>query len=662
MKERIEELRKLLKQYNYEYYVLSKPTVSDQEYDSLMHELIDLENEFPEFQDENSPTKRVGGYVASEFEKITHRKQMLSLADIFTEEEVRTFDRRIRETLKKDKIEYMCELKIDGLAMSILYENGKMVYGATRGDGLTGEIVTENVKTIKSIPITIDEKQSLEVRGEVYMPRKSFERLNEKAKKEGTIPFANCRNAASGSLRQLDSRICAKRGLDMFMYTFVDADKFGITKQSEALDYLEQKLGLRTNPERKICQGVQEVLAFIESIAKKRDSLAYDIDGIVIKVNDMSVYDKIGFTSKTPKHSIAYKFPPEEVVTTLEDIIFTVGRTGKITPNAVLTPVKVAGSTISRATLHNEDFILEKGIKIKDKIIIRKAGDVIPEVARCLPERRIGEEKDFKMIETCPVCGSKLVKHEGEVAHYCDNPLCDARNVEAIIHFASRNAMDIEGLGEASAELFYNLGLIKNISMIYSLKEKEEELITLDGFGKKSISNLFNAIEKSKSNSLERLLFGLGISNIGQKTAKMLAKEFKSLERLQQATYEELISLKDIGDIVANSILDYFKKEENQKLINELLTNNLNTTYLGKEENTNSPFKNKTIVLTGSLTSFTREELTEKLEDLGAKVSSSVSSKTDYVILGENPGSKYEKAKQLNIKILNEEDLKELLS
>lgn len=661
MKDRIEELRKLLKQYNYEYYVLSKPTVSDQEYDTLMHELIDLENEFPEYQDENSPTKRVGGYVASEFEKITHRKQMLSLQDIFTEEEVRAFDKRIRETLKTDKVEYICELKIDGLAMSILYEDGKMVYGATRGDGVTGEIVTENVKTIKSIPITIDEKNTFEVRGEVYMPRKSFERLNAMAEKEGTIPFANCRNAASGSLRQLDSRICAKRGLDMFMYTFVDADKFGITKQSDALNYLEKTLGLRTNPERKVCVGVEEVLSFIESIALKRPNLAYDIDGIVIKVNDMTTYDKIGFTSKTPKHSIAYKFPPEEVVTTLEDIIFTVGRTGKITPNAVLTPVKVAGSIISRATLHNEDFVNDKGIMIKDKVVIRKAGDVIPEVARCLPERRIGEEKEFKMITTCPVCGSELVKHEGEVAHFCDNIHCDARNVESIIHFASRNAMDIEGLGEASSELFYNLGLIKNISMIYSLKEKEEELINLDGFGKKSITNLLSAIEKSKSNSLERLLFGLGIPNIGQKTAKMLAKEYLTLEKLQEVSYDELISIRDIGDIVANSILDYFKNENNQKLIEELKENNINTKYLGKIETSDNPFKDKTVVLTGSLINFTREELTEKLEDLGAKVSGSVSAKTSFVIVGENPGSKYEKAKSLNIKILTEEELLDLL-
>lgn len=375
----------------------------------------------------------------------------------------------------------------------------------------------------------------------------------------------------------------------------------------------------------------------------------------------MTTYDKIGFTSKTPKHSIAYKFPPEEVVTTLEDIIFTVGRTGKITPNAVLTPVKVAGSIISRATLHNEDFVNEKGIMIKDKVVIRKAGDVIPEVARCLPERRLGEEKKFKMITHCPVCGSELVKHEGEVAHFCDNVHCDARNVESIIHFASRNAMDIEGLGEASSELFYNLGLIKNISMIYSLKDKEEELINLDGFGKKSITNLLSAIEKSKSNSLERLLFGLGIPNIGQKTAKMLAKEYLTLEKLQEATYDELISIRDIGDIVANSILDYFENEDNQKLIKILKQHNVNTEYLGIIETSDNPFKDKTVVLTGSLMNFTRDELTEKLEDLGAKVSGSVSAKTNFVVVGENPGSKYEKAKSLNIKILTEAELLDLL-
>jgi len=659
-KERILELRKLLNQYNYEYYVLSRPSVSDQEYDSLMHELIDLEREFPEYEDLNSPTKRVGGFIASEFEKIEHKTPMLSLRDIFTSEEVRDFDKKIREALGRDDIVYDCELKIDGLAMSLYYEDGNLVYGATRGDGVTGEIVTDNVRTIKAVPLMIKEKNSLEVRGEVYMPKKSFNRLNKEAEEKGEIPFANCRNAASGSLRQLDSSICANRRLDMFCYTFVNANDFGVFKQYESLDKLDE-LGFKTNPHRRICNNVDEVLEYIEHIASIRESLEYDIDGVVIKVNDMKTYDRIGFTSKTPKYAVAYKFPPEEVVTTLKDIIFTVGRTGRITPNAVLEPVRVAGSIISRATLHNEDFVNDLGIMINDKIVIRKAGDVIPEVARTLPNRRTGDEIVFKMIDSCPICGSKLVRHEGESAHYCENVDCDARKVESIIHFASRNAMNIEGLGEKICELFYNLKIIKNIGDIYKLHEHEEELVTLDGFGRKSIDNLIEAIDNSKMNSLERLLFGLGIEQIGSKGAKMLAKHFKTLDNLMNATYEDLIKLYDVGDIMATSILEFFNDENNKQTIEKLKDAGVNTWYLGKVEESDNVFSNKRIVLTGSLERYTREELTELLEDMGAKVSSSVSVKTDYVIVGKNPGSKYDKAVELNINIIQEEDLEDML-
>lgn len=659
-KERILELRKLLNQYNYEYYVLSRPSVSDQEYDSLMHELIDLEREFPEFDDLNSPTKRVGGFVASEFEKIEHKTPMLSLRDIFSSEEVRDFDKKIKEALGRDDIVYDCELKIDGLAMSLYYEDGNLIYGATRGDGVTGEIVTDNVRTIKAVPLMIKEKNSLEVRGEVYMPKKSFNRLNKEAEAKGEIPFANCRNAASGSLRQLDSSVCANRRLDMFCYTFVNANEFGISKQFESLDKLDE-FGFKTNPHRRICNNVEEVLEYIEHISSIRESLEYDIDGVVIKVNDMKSYDKIGFTSKTPKYAVAYKFPPEEVVTTLKDIIFTVGRTGRITPNAVLEPVRVAGSIISRATLHNEDFVNELGIMINDKIVIRKAGDVIPEVARTLPNRRTGDEIEFKMIDSCPICGSKLIRHDGESAHYCENINCDARKVESIIHFASRNAMNIEGLGDKICELFYNLGIIKNIEDIYNLYQHEEELVTLDGFGRKSIDNLIDAIENSKMNSLERLLFGLGIEQIGSKGAKMLAKHFMTLENLMDASYDDLIKLYDVGDIMANSILEFFNDENNIKTIQKIKEAGVNTWYLGKVEESDNIFSNKRIVLTGSLETYTREELTEILEDMGAKVSSSVSVKTDYVIVGKNPGSKYDKAVELNINIIQEEDLKDML-
>ena len=658
--ERILELRKLLNQYNYEYYVLSRPSVSDQEYDSLMHELIDLEKEFPEYDDLNSPTKRVGGFVANEFEKIEHKTPMLSLRDIFSSEEVRDFDKKIKEALGKDDIVYDCELKIDGLAMSLYYEDGNLIYGATRGDGVTGEIVTDNVRTIKAVPLMIKEKGNLEVRGEVYMPKKSFNRLNKEAEEKGEIPFANCRNAASGSLRQLDSAICANRRLDMFCYTFVNANEYGISKQYESLDKLDE-LGFKTNPHRRICKNVDEVLAYIEHISSIRESLEYDIDGVVIKVNDMKYYERIGFTSKTPKYAVAYKFPPEEVVTTLKDIIFTVGRTGRVTPNAVLEPVRVAGSIISRATLHNEDFVNDLGVMINDKIVIRKAGDVIPEVARTLPNRRTGDEIEFKMIDCCPICGSKLIRHEGESAHYCENMECDARKVEAIIHFASRNAMNIEGLGDKICELFYNLGIIKNIEDIYSLHEHEEELVTLDGFGRKSIDNLIEAIDNSKMNSLERLLFGLGIEQIGSKGAKMLAKHFMTLDNLMDASYDDLIKLYDVGDIMATSILEFFNDENNRRTIDKLKEAGVNTWYLGKVEESDNVFSNKRVVLTGSLETYTREELTEILESMGAKVSSSVSVKTDYVIVGKNPGSKYDKAVELNINIIQEEDLKDML-
>ena len=659
-KERIQELRKLLNQYNYEYYVLSRPTVSDQEYDSLMLELIDLEREFPEFDDPNSPTKRVGGFVASEFKKIKHKTPMLSLGNVFNEDDVRDFDRKIRQILHVNEVEYDCELKIDGLAMSLFYEDGKLVYGATRGDGVTGEIVTDNVRTIKAIPLYVDEKRSFEVRGEVYMPKKNFIRLNKEAEEKGEIPFANCRNAASGSLRQLDSSICAKRGLDMFSYTFVNAEEFDIFDQYKSLDKLDE-MGFKTNHHRKICKNVDEVIAYINHIESIRDSLEYDIDGVVIKVNDMKKHERIGFTSKTPKYATAYKFPPEEVVTTLNDIIFTVGRTGRVIPNAVLEPVRVAGSIISRATLHNEDFVKELGIKIKDKIIIRKAGDVIPEVARCLVSRRTGEEVEFKMIDNCPICGSKLVRRDGESAHYCENEDCDARKIESIVHFASRNAMNIDGLGDRICELFYNLNIIKDISDIYSIHTRRDELIELDGFGKKSIDNLIDAIENSKMNSLERLLFGLGIAQIGAKGAKMLAKHFKTLDSLINAKYDDLIKLYDVGEIMASSIINFFRSESNIELINELKEAGVNTWYLGKEEEMDSVFFNKRIVITGTLENYSRDELTEILENLGAKVSSSVSVKTDYVIVGTSPGSKYDKAIELNINIINEEALKEML-
>lgn len=652
-KERVKELRELLERYNYEYYILNASSVSDAEFDRLMNELIMLENEHPELKSPLSPTQRVGGTVASEFKKISHKRLMLSLANAFNEADLRDFDRKVRETLGVDKVTYMAEMKIDGLAMSLDYVNGELNYAATRGDGNIGEDVTQNVITIKSIPTHIKTDRPFEVRGEVYMPKASLISLNEEREKTGQPLLANARNAAAGSIRQLDSKVAASRKLEAYWYYFVNANEFNFTRHSEALNYIE-KLGFRTNPERRLCEGIEDVLAYVEEYTLKRPNLDYDIDGIVIKVDDITKYETLGYTAKTPKWAIAYKFPPEEVQTKLEDIIFTVGRTGKITPNAVLSPVRVAGSMVQRATLHNEDFIMSKGMKIGDTVIIRKAGDVIPEVVKCLPEKRTGEEKDFVMIENCPVCGAPLVKVDA--MHFCKNAQCDAKHIEGLIHFASRDAMDIEGLGEKIVELLFNENFIYDIPSIYNLYNFRQDIIFMDGFKDKSVDNLIDAIEKSKQNSLEKLIFGLGIKEVGEKTAKILARRYGTLDALMQASYEELLGIPDIGPISASSIYEYCHDEKNIALIENLKNLGLNTKYLGKVASDNSsPFFGKTVVLTGTLSSMGRKDATELLESLGAKVSGSVSKKTDYVIFGVEAGSKLDKANALGVKTLDEE-------
>lgn len=662
MKERIYELRDFLNKCNYEYYVLEQPTISDYEFDALMRELIELEDKYPECYDPNSPSLRVGGQVVDSFNKITHKRLMLSLANAFNSDELEEFDKRIKDILQNDEeIEYMCEMKIDGLAMSLEYVDGKLHYGATRGNGIEGEEVTHNIKTIKSIPLNIEEKRTMEVRGEVYMPKKSFDKLNSQRKENGETLFANCRNAASGSIRQMDSKIAASRGLDMFIYTYVDCEQFGYYKQSDALNALTE-MGFKTNPERRICKGIKEVISFVEEYTKKRDDLAYDIDGIVIKVNDIKLHELIGYTMKTPKWAIAYKFPAKEVKTKLKDIIFTVGRTGKITPNAVLEPAFVAGSTVSRATLHNEDFVLNKDIRIGDNVMIRKAGDVIPEVVRPVVDDRDGNEKLFKMIDKCPICGGKVERKNEEAAHYCINEHCPARKIESIIHFASKGAMDIDGLGEKVIEDLYNLGFVKKVTDIYSLNKYKQELIEIDGYGKKSIDNMIEAIEKSKNNSLERLLFALGIDEVGAKTAKILAKRYMDLNELMNASKEELNSIKDIGEVMSNSIYDYFHNYNNIELINELKNIGINTKYLNNNSNyKETAFKNKNVLVTGTLNSYKREEVKELLDNLGANVVSSVSKKLDYLIVGNEPGSKLEKAQKLGITILNESEFLDLL-
>ena len=567
-KERVLEITRLLEQYNYEYYVLDNPSVPDSEYDRLMNELIAIEKSHPELISPLSPTQRVGGKVLSNFEKIKHKRMMLSLANAFDEKDLRDFDERVREIVHTEKIEYMCEMKIDGLAMSLDYVDGRLNYAATRGDGTEGEIVTNNVITIKSIPTLVDkEKRDFEVRGEVFMPKKVLEELNAERLKNGESLFANARNAAAGSIRQLDSSIAAKRKLEAFWYYLVNADELGFTRHSDALDYIES-IGFKTNKERRICNGIDEVLDYIKEYTEKRPSLPYDIDGIVIKVNNIKDYNRIGYTAKTPKWAIAYKFPPEEVVTKLEDIIFTVGRTGKITPNAVIKPTKVAGSTVQRATLHNEDFVKDKDLRIGDYIVIRKAGDVIPEVVRALPEKRTGEEIKFKMIDVCPVCGSPLVKKDA--MHFCTSLTCPARAIEGMIHFASRNAMDIEGMGDKVVEEFFNEKFISDITSIYDLSKYRNDIINIDGWSDKSIDKLLDAIEQSKHNSLERLLFGLGIKEVGEKMAKILAKKYLNLEAFTSISVEQYLEIKDVGPILAQSMYDYFHNQNNLDLIARL--------------------------------------------------------------------------------------------
>ena len=653
VEQRINELRALLEKYNYEYYVLDNSSVSDAEFDRLMQELIMLENEHPEFASPLSPSQRVGGLVQDEFKKVTHKRMMLSLANAFNEDDLRSFDKKIREVTGLDKVTYMAEMKIDGLGMSLVYRKN-LVYAATRGDGTEGEDVTANVITIKSIPSHIDLDEDFEIRGEVFMPKKSLQKLNEEREKTGEPLFANARNAAAGSIRQLDSAVAASRGLDAFWYYFVNAKDFGIRYHSDALKKADE-LGFKTNKERRICKGIDEVIDYINEYTEKRPSLPYDIDGIVIKVDDMSLYDKLGYTAKTPRWAIAYKFPPEEVITKLLDIIYTVGRTGKITPNAVLEPVRVAGSTVQRATLHNEDFIKEKDLKVGDYVVIRKAGDVIPEVVRVVLERRDGSEQEYKMIDRCPVCGGPLTRVDA--MHFCTNPDCDAKQIEQIIHFSSKDAMDIEGLGEKVCEQFFNQGFIHNVQDIYKLFNHRDEIIALDGWQSKSIDNLLEAIEKSKGNSLERVLFGLGIKEVGSKMAKFLSRVYKNIDALSNATEEELMELPDVGPVVAKSIANFFKDPKKIELIMGLKSEGLNFEFLGSTSMAaNSYFSGKTVVLTGTLSSMGRKEATELLENLGAKVTGSVSKATSCVIAGEEAGSKLDKAHALGITVLTESE------
>ena len=651
IKLRMDELIDIINEASIKYYVDDNPSITDQEYDDYYNELLKLEEKYPDLKRSDSPTLRVGGKVVDKFEKVTHESPMLSFDDIFNEDEIVLFDERIKKTCPNAT--YTLEPKMDGLSGSLLYEKGVLKRAATRGDGLIGENITHNVETIKSVPLRLNKELDIEVRGEIYMSKASFERCNKEKEKRGENLFANPRNAAAGSVRQLDSKIAAKRNLDFMAYFIPNPDKYGIKTQGESLAFLKE-LGFKTNYNLNgLAKGVNDIINYIDDLGSKRHDLPFEIDGVVLKVNSLEDEAKLGFTERVPRWGIAYKFPAEEVLTTLKEIKFTVGRTGKITPNALFSPVHVAGSVISKATLHNEDYCLDKDVRVGDVISIRKAGDVIPEVVEVKKERRTGKEVPFKMIENCPMCASRLVKEDAN--YFCKNDLCPARKMEGLIHFASRNTMNIDGLGERIIEDFYNMGFIKSISDIYLLSNHKEDLIELEGFGEKSVNNLLESIENSKNNSLEKVLFALGIRHVGKKTAKILAQKYKTIDNLIEASESELTNVNDIGEIIAKSVRTYFDDPLNLKLIEDLKKLGLNFEY--KNDSSDDTLSGMTFVLTGTLEKYKREELTKILEDKGAKVTSSVTKKTTGVIVGDKPGSKYDKALKLGVKIYKEEDV-----
>ncbi len=659
IKKRVKELVNLINEYNYEYYTLDNPTITDYEYDKLLEELKQLEEKYPELKDLNSPTQKAGGEILENFKKVVHKVPMLSLDNSYNEAEIIKFVEKIKKEINNPV--FVCELKIDGLAVSIKYEKGKFKQASTRGDGTIGEDITHNVKTIKSLPLVLKKEIDIEIRGEIFISKNAFSKINkERAENEETL-FANPRNAAAGSVRQLDSKIAAKRNLDIFVYMLPNAKEFGITSHSKSLDFLDE-LQIKTNRNRAICKSADDIIKYLEKWQEERNALSYEIDGVVIKVDNLDEQDELGFTAKSPKWATAFKFPPEEVNTKLLDIIFTVGRTGQVTPNAVLEPVFVAGSKISRATLHNEEFVKERDLRIGDTVTIRKAGDVIPEVVRPIIKNRTGEEILFEMTTNCPICNSILVKSADEADFYCVKDECPAKVVEGLIHFASRNAMNIDGLGDKIVEQLYKANLIKQIPDIYDLKY--EDLVGLERFADKSAANLINAVTKSKENSLEKLLFGFGIRHVGSKTAVILAQNFKTLDNLISATNSELIEIDDVGDIVAESIIDYFANSDNISMIEKLRERGLNfqSSNAHSEESFDDNFVDKTFVITGSFSDYKREELEKIIISKGGKTSSSVSKRTSVLVCGEKAGSKLTKAESFGTEIWDETKLLEMLS
>ncbi len=654
---RIIELVRQLNQYAHEYYVQDRPTVEDFVYDKLYQELVDLEAKHPRLIQEDSPTQRVGGIVSAGFEKVTHEIPLYSLNDAFSEADLVAFDRRVTRALGYAP-RYMCELKIDGLSISLRYENGKFVRGATRGDGTIGENITENIKTVRSIPLELTQPYSMEVRGECYMPKASFVQLNQGREEAGLEVFANPRNAAAGSLRQLDSKVTAQRQLSSFIYTVADAGMLHVTNQEEALKELGT-LGFKINPESRVCETIEEVWAYINEYQLTRSELPYDIDGVVIKVNEFNAQDNLGFTVRAPRWAIAYKFPPEEVETTIEAIEWTIGRTGVVTPTAVMTPVKVAGTTVSRASLHNRDYIEAKDIRLNDQVVIYKAGDIIPEVAYVITDKRPADSQVYDIPTRCPVCESELVHLAEEVALRCVNPKCPAQMKEGLNHFVSRNAMNIDGLGPRILEQLFEKNLVHDVADLYTLTESD--FLQLDKVKEKSANNFLEAIQKSKENSAERLLFGLGIRHVGAKAAKILLEHFGDIVTLSQASKEDIANLYSIGQVIADSVVNYFDHDEVRELIAEFQAAGVNLRYLGKTASDlatiDSVFKDKRIVLTGKLSHFTREEAKAKIENLGGTIVGSVSKKTDFVIAGEEAGSKLTKATTLGITVWTEAEM-----
>jgi DNA ligase (NAD+) len=660
---RIRELREQIEKHNRLYFVEDRPEITDQEYDMLMRELRDLENLFPDMVTPDSPTQRVGGEPLPFFEKVEHKTPMLSLANAFDEADLRDFDRRVRQAVGNQPVRYVCELKIDGLAVSLHYENGVFVKGATRGDGQTGEDITQNLKTIRSIPLRLTRPLTLEVRGEAYMSKRAFEKLNQEREERGEALFANPRNSAAGSLRQLDPKIAASRQLDTFIYGIGELQGETVESHSEGLNLLES-LGFKVNPERRVFDNIDDVIQFVNGWAQKRPELPYEIDGMVIKVDSYAQQQELGFTAKSPRWAIAFKFPAEKAITVLEGIEVSVGRTGTVTPTALLKPVSLAGTTVKRASLHNEDIIREKGLLIGDHVVVKKAGDIIPEIVAVLPERRTGNEVPFRMPTHCPECGSELVRLEEEVALRCINPMCPAQIREGIIHFVSRQAMNIEGLGEKLVAQLFHAGIIHSVADLYYLHQQRDVLLNMERMGEKSVDNLLAAIEASKDNSVERLLFGLGIRLVGAKAARVLAEHFGHMDGIMRASEDELTQIDEIGPKMAASIVNYFKQPQAQAVIERLKAAGVNMNYKGvrAESGENLPFAGKTVVLTGTLSSMTRQEAEETIARLGGKVTGSVSKKTDLVIAGEKAGSKLEKAEKLGVAVMDEAGFLQILS